>query len=64
MTVPIWIAVPPEVHSALLAAAEAWSSLGTEYSAAADELIELLGAVQGAWDGPAPNGTWPPTLRT
>ncbi|OBK43650.1 PPE family protein [Mycobacterium sp. 1081908.1] len=63
MTAPIWIALPPEVHSTLLssgpgsgpllAAAEAWSSMGTEYATAADELIGLLGAAQTAWDGPS-----------
>lgn len=61
---PIWMALPPEMSStllnagpgpaALLAAANAWLVLSTEYADAATELTAALSAAEAsAWQGPS-----------
>ncbi|TXI48571.1 PPE family protein [Mycolicibacter arupensis] len=64
MTAPVWLASPPEVHSALLSAgpgvgpllesASAYSAISSEYAAVAAELDAVLAGVRAAsWQGPS-----------
>jgi PPE-repeat protein len=60
---PIWMAAPPEVHSALLTtgftpagielAAGAWAQLAAQYIAASAELQGIIGQVQTSYQGPS-----------
>lgn len=61
MTALIWLAIPPETHSALLSAgpgagplstaAESWRSLAATYSDTADELEACLATARTQWQG-------------
>ncbi len=62
MIAPVWLASPPEVHSAalssgagpgpLLAAADSWASLSDEFGVAARDLARVLANAQHFWEGP------------
>lgn len=64
MTMPVWMAAPPEVHATLLssgpgagpllASAASWSSLSAEYAAVAAELTSEVATMEAAaWQGPS-----------
>src|ERR1700748_2642624 len=64
MTAPLWMAFPPEVHSALLSSgpgpgvllpsAASGNSWSEPYASTADELSQILAAAQaGSWEGPS-----------
>lgn len=68
MSAVVWMALPPEVHSALLsqgtgpgpllAGAAAWRSLSVEYAAAADEIGALIAGTHPAWWEGASAESW------